>query len=82
MRLFVLVTLFLSLALGLFGGVYADAEPEVTDKVFFDMEHGGKSIGRIVVGLYGKDVPKVRSSLPCSLCELPIGPSQCPWKTS
>merc|ERR1719324_265137 len=36
----------------------AEAEPEVTDKVYFDMEIGGKPIGRIVMGLFGKDVPK------------------------
>merc|ERR1711918_336519 len=36
----------------------AEAEPEVTDKVFFDIEMGGKPAGRIVMGLFGKDVPK------------------------
>merc|ERR1711924_470299 len=34
------------------------AEPEVTDKVFFDIEIGGKPAGRIVMGLFAKDVPK------------------------
>ncbi|KAL9653500.1 hypothetical protein ABK040_002133 [Willaertia magna] len=33
-------------------------DKEITDKVFFDIELGGKSIGRIVLGLYGKTVPK------------------------
>merc|ERR1712010_400633 len=49
------------LALALFGAVCfmtADAEPEVTNKVFFDIEMGGKKAGRIVIGLFGKDVPK------------------------
>jgi len=32
--------------------------PKITNKVFFDMEEGGKPIGRIVIGLYGKTVPK------------------------
>merc|ERR1712046_440847 len=36
----------------------ADAEPEVTDKVYFDIEMGGVKAGRIVMGLFGKDVPK------------------------
>merc|ERR1711918_86965 len=36
----------------------ADADPEVTDKVFFDIEIGGKAAGRVTIGLFGKDVPK------------------------
>merc|ERR1712199_148094 len=35
-----------------------EADPEVTDKVFFDIEMGGKPAGQIVIGLFGKDVPK------------------------
>merc|ERR1712023_311873 len=35
-----------------------EADPEVTDKVFFDIEIGGKPAGKIVIGLFGKDVPK------------------------
>merc|ERR1712196_744875 len=35
-----------------------EADPEVTDKVFFDIEIGGKPAGHIVIGLFGKDVPK------------------------
>merc|ERR1712188_349201 len=31
---------------------------EVTNKVYFDIEMGGKPIGRIVMGLFGKAVPK------------------------
>ena len=30
-------------------------------QVFFDIEHGDKPIGRVVLGLYGKTVPKVSS---------------------
>lgn len=34
------------------------AEPEVTDKVFFDITIGDEPAGRVVIGLFGKDVPK------------------------
>lgn len=34
------------------------AAPEVTSKVFFDVSVGGKPAGRIVMGLYGAEVPK------------------------
>merc|ERR1712010_105918 len=49
------------LALALFGAVCfmtADAEPEVTDKCYFDIEMGGTPAGRVTIGLFGKDVPK------------------------
>jgi hypothetical protein len=36
----------------------ADEEPKVTQKVFFDMQMGGKELGRIVFGLFGEVVPK------------------------
>ncbi|KAG0348620.1 Peptidyl-prolyl cis-trans isomerase B [Podila humilis] len=32
--------------------------PAITNKVYFDMEQGGKPLGRIVIGLFGKTVPK------------------------
>merc|ERR1712070_193397 len=34
------------------------AEPEVTDKVFFDIEIGSKAAGRVTIGLFSKAVPK------------------------
>merc|ERR1719324_1866231 len=38
--------------------ITAEAEPEVTKKVYFDIEMGGKPAGKIVMGLFGKAVPK------------------------
>ncbi|CAJ1016783.1 cyclophilin 2 [Leishmania guyanensis] len=34
------------------------AEPEVTSTVYFDVTLGEESLGRIVIGLFGKDVPR------------------------
>ncbi|KAL1993089.1 hypothetical protein VTN49DRAFT_3846 [Thermomyces lanuginosus] len=56
-------SLFLVVALGF--ALVANAEeakpprgPKITNKVYFDIERGGKPLGRIVFGLYGKTVPK------------------------
>ncbi|KAL8602245.1 hypothetical protein ACOMHN_022758 [Nucella lapillus] len=40
--------------------VFAGAEkgPQVTDKVFFEIEISGEKAGRIVIGLFGNTVPK------------------------
>ncbi|KAH7823230.1 putative peptidyl-prolyl cis-trans isomerase [Monocercomonoides exilis] len=43
---------------GLTQCVKQEALREVTNKVYFDIEIGGKPAGRIVLGLYGKTVPK------------------------
>ncbi|KAK2868068.1 hypothetical protein FQN49_003189 [Arthroderma sp. PD_2] len=47
------------LGLLLFMGQTVEAKgPKITSKVFFDVEHDGKPLGRIVMGLYGKTVPE------------------------
>ncbi|KAK4693371.1 peptidyl-prolyl cis-trans isomerase B (cyclophilin B), partial [Phenoliferia sp. Uapishka_3] len=49
---------FLFAALLHFHGVEAVKGPAITNKVYFDIEHGGRPMGRIVMGLYGKTVPR------------------------
>ena len=46
------------LALTTFNYVSAAVGPLITDKVYFDIKQGDENLGRIVVGLYGKTVPK------------------------
>ncbi|GBC05666.1 hypothetical protein RclHR1_06360003 [Rhizophagus clarus] len=50
--------LLLSVIVCLLPGVIAAKGPVITNKVFFDVKHGDKELGRIVIGLYGKTVPK------------------------
>ncbi|KAI0645625.1 cyclophilin-like domain-containing protein [Trametes meyenii] len=38
--------------------VEAAKGPRITNKVFFDIKHGDKNLGRVVLGLYGGTVPK------------------------
>jgi len=45
------------LLLALFGASEA-AQAKITNKVFFDIEIGGKPAGRVVMGLFGDVVPK------------------------
>ncbi|KAK4941341.1 Peptidyl-prolyl cis-trans isomerase B [Elasticomyces elasticus] len=57
----VLISLMVILtATFLFMGQTASAAkgPKITNKVYFDIEHGDEPLGRVVLGLYGKTVPK------------------------
>ncbi|KAM8713967.1 hypothetical protein ACLKA7_014172 [Drosophila subpalustris] len=56
------------------GIVVADESkgPKVTDKVFFDIDIGGESAGRIVIGLFGKTVEKTVKNFK-ELAEKPQG---------
>jgi peptidyl-prolyl cis-trans isomerase B (cyclophilin B) len=56
-------TLCLAVALvALFACVAADSEPKVTDYVYFDVEQGGKPLGKIVIGLFGETTPKTAAN--------------------
>ncbi|ELU42651.1 peptidylprolyl isomerase B [Rhizoctonia solani AG-1 IA] len=47
------VTLFVSALVMLASPVAAAKGPKITHKVYFDIKHGDKELGRIVMGLYG-----------------------------
>ena len=39
-----------------------EESPEVTQKVFFDLSVAGKPAGRVVLGLFGNQVPKTAAN--------------------
>ncbi|GAA5839605.1 hypothetical protein JCM9279_005996 [Rhodotorula babjevae] len=50
--------LIVALVAGLANVALAAKGPVITSKVYFDIQHGDEPMGRIVMGLYGKTVPK------------------------
>lgn len=63
-RLLVSFMVILTFAFVFFAqSVDAQKGPKITHKVYFDITHGDEELGRIVIGLYGKTVPKVRCNL-------------------
>lgn len=68
MKSVLLLCLFCLLAFSVYGKV---TNPEVTDKCYFDITIGGKDVGRIVIGLFGKTVPKTTKNF-LELCQKKI----------
>lgn len=62
-RTLISILLILTVAFVFFAQASEAAKgPKITHKVYFDITHDDKPLGRIVIGLYGKTVPKVSSS--------------------
>ncbi|KAK0727889.1 cyclophilin-like domain-containing protein [Lasiosphaeria miniovina] len=57
-RVLLAATLLVGLSLLFSQPAAATKGPKITHKVYFDITHGDEPIGRIVMGLYGKTVPK------------------------
>jgi len=58
-RVVISLTVILAATFLFMGQTAAAKGPKITHKVYFDVEHDGQPLGRIVMGLYGKTVPKV-----------------------
>lgn len=60
-RIAVSLMVILAVTFLFFGqSVEAAKGPKITHKVYFDIKHGDEELGRVVMGLYGKTVPKVK----------------------
>lgn len=58
-RLFASAVLLFGVSMVFFAATAEAAKgPKITHKVYFDVTEGDEPLGRIVVGLYGKTVPK------------------------
>lgn len=58
-RLLASSMLVLAVVLVFFSNTAAAAKgPKITHKVYFDIQHGEESLGRVIFGLYGKTVPE------------------------
>ena len=58
-RLLLSAVLLVGVGLVFFSGTAeASKGPKITNKVYFDIEHGDEPVGRIVIGLYGGTVPE------------------------
>lgn len=71
-------TVGLMALLGQIKPLTALADPEITQKIYFDMSYDGQPIGRIVFGLYGNDVPRtVKNFIALSTGENGFGYKKC-----